>query len=246
MNNLKIKILIFVYALVFFVISFSGCSKAGGQPQEKENVFLEDENNGEIIIGENSVSDAEQMQTITEQVSRQEKDKTDSGGTQVSTMYDGYGNKTERRFFYQHPFIEAVVLRTANNGQKEVLLFGHNGEVKSVPQNMIERAMTASADELAQATGILQGRKPKVLSFTDLAEPKSDAALLPQPGSESSSNSQIAETEKAEKADKSKPENPNIKNESQNLKQAEIEYQAEINKANLRAKKFQTEKNNNR
>lgn len=240
---------LFIILVVSFLFLSAACSKSDEQLSERESVFLDDgngnQNGGEVAIDDTSVRDAE-TQSAIERNGYQESDKTESDGTKISTMYDGFGNKTERRFFRQHPLIEAMVLRTSSNGQKEILLFGHNGEVKSVPQNMIERAMTASADELAQAAGISQGSKPKALSFADLAEPMTDAALPPQIVSESSSNSQNAETEIAEKLDKRKPENTKIKNEPQNLKQAELEYQAEINKANLRAKKSQTEKSNNR
>lgn len=233
------RFLSFLIVSVLSASLFAACTQADERFDRRENVFLDEgnsgSNSGEVAIDESSVTDAE-TQALIERNSFQESDKTASDGSKISTMYDGFGNKTERRFFHQHPLIEAMVLRTSTDGQKEVLLFGYNGEVKTVPQNMIDRAMTASADELAQAAGILQGRKPKMLSFSDFAGSTNDVSSPPV--SKTSSDLQNAEPEKPES------QNPKTKPAAQNVRQAELEYQAEINKVILKAKKSQTAKNN--
>lgn len=237
-----IKFLTFTILFMSFGILFSGCLKIN-QPAERENVFLDDgqggQKDGEITLDESEVKDAETQASI-ERNSYQEGDTTESDGTKITTMYDGFGNKTERRFFYRHPILEAMVLRTSTDGQKEILLFGHNGEVKSVPQNMIDKAMIATADELAKAAGILEGRKPKD-SYLGFTEPQNDTALS-TPTVSSFQNIE-RESVKSEIAEKQISENPKTKNAVQDVKPLGLEYQSEINKINLRAKKSQIAKN---
>ncbi len=242
--NLRVmtKLLSSAILLMSFLIFFSACSKTDEQA-EREDVFFDDRNGGkngsEITIDESSVKDAE-TQTSVNRDSYQEADQTESDGTNVSTMYDGFGNKTERRFFYQHPILQAMVLRTSTNGQKEVLLFGHNGEVKAVPQNMVDKAMSATADELAKVAGILERRKPKD-SYPGFTEPQNDIAV----STPTVSDFQIIERKsvKPEIAEQQTSENPKPKNTVQDVRSSGTEYQSEINKINPNAKKNQIAKN---
>lgn len=73
--------------------------------------------------------------------------------------YDSFGNKTESRVFYNDFLLKMVVVKTSANGEREVLAYGQNGEVKIVPQNMIDKALTANAAEIAKAVEIFEGRK---------------------------------------------------------------------------------------
>lgn len=77
----------------------------------------------------------------------------------IQIGYDSFGNKTESRVFYNDFLLKMVVVKTSANGQKEVLAYGQNGEVKIVPQNMIDKALTANAAEIAKSVEIFEGRK---------------------------------------------------------------------------------------
>lgn len=91
--------------------------------------------------------------------STQEAAKIGSDNSQINTMYDGYGNKTELRNFSSHPLIKHVILRTAPNGQQMAYAYGHNGEVKLLPEGVYKNAMSSSADDIARVAGITEGRK---------------------------------------------------------------------------------------
>ena len=235
--------------LMAFLVLFSACSKTDDHSAEREKVFLDDGSGGlsgkEVLIDDSPIKTAE-TQAAIEQNSYQEADKTEPDGTKISTMYDGYGNKTERRFFSRHPILEAMILRTASNGQKEILIFGHNGQVKTVPQNMFDKAMTATADELATAAGISEGRKPQAVPFPAFIEPKTETSLLSSPVSDASFNLQNTEREnvKIESAENQASNNSKAKVNTQNEKSVQLEYQSEINKINLRAEKSRLAKKN--
>lgn len=238
------KFLSSAFLLISFVILFSACTKTSEQSAVREKIFLDDgtggKNEGEVEIEQSSVKDAETQISFSQEF-HQNSDETESGGTQVSTMYDGFGNKIERRFFFQHPLLKAMVLRTSTNGQREVLIFGHNGEVKTVPQNMVDKAMTATADELAKSAGITMGRKPTFSSFSDLSEEQKDTIPLSPTAPDFNIQNAAPENAKTETAEKQKPEKP--KTASQDVKLAELQYQTELNKINLKSKKSQAAKN---
>lgn len=78
-------------------------------------------------------------------------------GSRIDTMYDGYGNKTETRHFSDSR-LKFVMLNTSASGQKQVFVYGQNGEVKSLPANMLDKVLTASANEIAGAAGIYEVR----------------------------------------------------------------------------------------
>jgi hypothetical protein len=81
--------------------------------------------------------------------------------SQLTTSYDSFGNKTEVRVFNNHQRLKLLMLRTSVNGQKQVYVYGQNGEVEGLPEHMLDKATTASADEIASLAGITQNRQEK-------------------------------------------------------------------------------------
>jgi hypothetical protein len=47
-----------------------------------------------------------------------------------------------------------VILKTTGEGYREVFVYGQNGTVKQLPENMLDKVTTASADEIADSAGI--------------------------------------------------------------------------------------------
>ncbi len=82
--------------------------------------------------------------------------KIAADGSQINTTFDRYGNKTEMRNFNYDSRLKFVMIRTAADGQKQVFVYGQNGEVKTLPENMLDKVLTAPADEIAGAVGIFQ------------------------------------------------------------------------------------------
>jgi hypothetical protein len=73
----------------------------------------------------------------------------------IATMVDGFGNKVEARFFDNNPRVISVTLRTTVNGETTADIMGRNGKRLTLPPEMFERAMTATANELADKLGII-------------------------------------------------------------------------------------------
>lgn len=80
--------------------------------------------------------------------------------SEITTMIDKYGNKTEMRAFPGHERLTSVFVRTSPEGVSEALVYGQSGKVRALPANISERAMTATADELANSAGIYNTVSP--------------------------------------------------------------------------------------
>ena len=91
--------------------------------------------------------------------SRQEQARMEKDNSVIETMFDQFDNKSESRVFYNDSLLKMVVLRTSANGQKQALIYGQNGEVKSAPQKTLDKLLTAAASEIAKTVGINEGRK---------------------------------------------------------------------------------------
>jgi hypothetical protein len=73
------------------------------------------------------------------------------------------------------------LLKTAPNGEKQVFVYGQNGEVRDLPPNMISRALTSPADALAKAAGISERRNEQTTaqSFNGVTPQMTTATMQP-------------------------------------------------------------------
>jgi hypothetical protein len=85
--------------------------------------------------------------------------------SELQTTFDGYGNKTEIRSFKGHPRLFSVAVTTAVDGTKRVMVYGYEGELKRMPEDFAEKALTASATEIANAAEF-KALKPYQNTFT--------------------------------------------------------------------------------
>ena len=83
-----------------------------------------------------------------------ESPKNNSDNSQINTMFDGFGNKTEMRCLNNDPILKCIRLKTSAAGYKQATVFGKHGEIKTLPDEMSDRAMTADASFVASAAGI--------------------------------------------------------------------------------------------
>ncbi len=133
--------------------------------------------------------------------------KTLNDNSTLNTMFDGAGNKTETRFFDNHPLIKNVILRTSARGEKQIYIYAQNGDVKTSPEYLVEKALTASANELADAAGIFEQRKTRENNLTANKNSTPQLGILqPLPGYEFLPEIVNDENEKSEpvKTEKSK------------------------------------------
>ncbi len=128
--------------------------------------------NGELIIDDTSL-EGKQSPVVTSRKSVKEPPKNAADGSQISTMYDGFGNKTEIRTFAEHPLIQCIVSRTFADGRKKVFVYGQSGEVRNLPEDLYDKVLSGSGYELARSAGIFMGRK---LRNNEISAQNSEAA----------------------------------------------------------------------
>lgn len=115
---------------------------------------------GKVLINNDDMSDSQEIIALVVE-SSQGVVQMSGDSSQVSTMLDGYGNKTETREFLNHPLVHRLVIRTSVNGEKRVFVYGRNGDIKELPQRMFETVLTSPGKEIATSVGIFEGRKVK-------------------------------------------------------------------------------------
>ncbi|HEX8367896.1 MAG TPA: hypothetical protein VF604_05090 [Pyrinomonadaceae bacterium] len=109
----------------------------------------------EVTIGETA------KDNVTERQSSQTAPQKISDNSEITVMYDGFGNKLEKRYFKGHPRLDSVLVRTAADGRREILAYGRNGEKRPIDGELGNRLMSASADEIANAAKIY-GTRPVI------------------------------------------------------------------------------------
>jgi len=109
--------------------------------------------------------------------------KIASDSSKISTTFDRYGNKTEKRTFNYNPRLAFIIFRTSPEGIKQVFIYGQNGDVKSLPENMLDKVLTASADEIANSAGIYN-TVTKSPSFAQNSQQLNVTTLKPLPSSQ--------------------------------------------------------------
>jgi hypothetical protein len=113
----------------------------------------------EVKQDEIKFDDDEKKYIATSLPSSQSAPRKMSDNSEIVEMRDGFGNKLEKRYFKGHPRLDSVIIRTAPDGRREIIIYGQNGERKSVEGELLDRLMTASADEIANAAK-LYGTRP--------------------------------------------------------------------------------------
>lgn len=139
----------------FFSFGCSKENKAVSNDQAAIDKVYKAKPDGEIVIDDRSLSQTDSAS----RASTQETTQVARDGSRVTTMFDGHGNKTEMRFFDSDPLLQSIMIRTSAKGETQVSVYGQNGTVRQLPDNMLGKAMSASGSELATAAGIYEGRR---------------------------------------------------------------------------------------
>lgn len=106
-------------------------------------------NNNEVVITDADLVDRNKQVSTTQERTQMAK-RLLPDKSEIETMTDGYGNKTETRFFKEHPRLRCVILRTSAEGNQEVTVYGFGSDTKVVA-DLGDKALTASGDEIANA-----------------------------------------------------------------------------------------------
>lgn len=135
--------------------------KTDGKTQAELLAQMNAPTKGEVFINDNSFS-GDGKHSITVSGENNETTVTAEDGSQIRTTYDLFGNKTEIRTFFNNPRLTRVLLRTSVEDERQIYVYGQNGEVEPLPQNMLDRAMIASGDEIAAAAGITSVKQQRM------------------------------------------------------------------------------------
>lgn len=154
--NWKRLFLIFPAAAVFL----AGCAPVA--VRETPEVVIRDKSNepagSEVYINDADLKKGSQTILTVQETTQQPKRRL-ADRSEIETLTDGFGNKTESRYFENHPRLRLVVLRTTADGRREVTVYGNGGDTKIVPE-LNDTALTASDEEIANAAKLTQSGPP--------------------------------------------------------------------------------------
>lgn len=225
----------FCFLLIVFLFLLTSCSSSNNESSSEEVVFddgYKTAKNGEVIIDDSSFEGKEAAMTDSS-VRTGSRDVTQiaGDGSQIEIMYDNLGNKTETRKF-NNSLLKFVLLRTAADGSRQVFVYGQNGMVNSLPENMLDKVLTAPSNELANAAGIFEGIKEQP-SFTQNNQLPSVTTLKPLPSSQFPiRNQQVEQTppQETEEPSDSNEKPQTVENKNNDKPTANADTQSSLNK----------------
>lgn len=179
-----------IYLLVFIILSslLSACTIGEASTGSRQEVVIDDgsggKNNDEIVITDADVNEKELLEFYREG-KPQEQTVIAADKSKITTTFDNYGNKTETRCFVNHPRLDCVVVMTPANGKKQTTVYPVGNGAKYLPADQADKALTASADELADIAGVQETRDDIARKPVSPYGGKKDAPeLRPLPSSE--------------------------------------------------------------
>lgn len=146
-----------LYFLAIIIVFLSAACAGADDSARLEEVVIDDgyktTSANEIIIDDEDLEGKGQTISASNGGSR-DMTKIAADNSKISVMFDRFGNKTETRNFNYHPRLAFILMRTSADGKRKVFVYGQNGEVNGLPENMLDRVLTASAEEIANAANI--------------------------------------------------------------------------------------------
>lgn len=156
----KLSTLSILLCLCLAAICSTACQKSGSQVEAEEISFNDaaDNKNKNVVVFED---DLEKGEKLTNTFGEKKPDTFTKGNddSEISTMYDGYGNKIEKRFFAANAKINNVVVQTTATGEVEVKVYGQSGETVKLAPEMAEQVLTAKGDQIADFAHIYKTRE---------------------------------------------------------------------------------------
>lgn len=146
-----------IITLLLCASVITGCSAVSNTDERANNSNdneQEKKASGGKVLTEDSIFDINLGQKATFGESKKEANQTAKDGSEISTMHDGYGNTVQTRYFYNHPNLKILTVKTLASGEKEGIAFGHNGERKKLSPEASAQGLTASGNEITNLVGI--------------------------------------------------------------------------------------------
>ena len=136
--------------LLSFTAFFSACGKAGAESVNQKEISINDGyKDGELHLDDSALQE-KSVQIATAKESSEEPKRLLPDNSEVETLLDGLGNKTETRTFKGHPRLRFIIVRTAVNGTKTTTVYGYDGDTRTL-DDFNGDPINASGDEIANA-----------------------------------------------------------------------------------------------
>ncbi len=163
---------------------FASCASVGSrEDRDLPEVVFEDRkknaSDSEVVIDDRAVKNEQENINVSVETQQGGTTITAADGSQIKTMFDGLGNKTETRTFNENSLLRFVLLSVGADGKREAAVYGQYGEVKKLPDNMLDRVLTASAKELANSAGVFEVFREQNSYAENAQQPKSRLQPLP-------------------------------------------------------------------
>lgn len=226
MNNKALLSAVVIVSL--FLTFYAIARKSADESAEPEEIIFDDRrvagSTDEVVFDDKDFGRRIENPPSPVEV-QPETTKIAADGSQINTMFDRYGNKTEKRSFNSHSRLTFVLLRTDMEGKREALVYGQSGEVKSLPENMLDKALTVTADEIANSAGIQYIKRENSMPVQNAAPP---APVRQTPTIYQNRQEEIRTNENEQKQQQPKAEPP-----ADDLQSKQLLLQNEVNRADL-------------
>lgn len=150
------------FALIFLTLAFSSCSLFGQKETAQREVYLTDK----------PIAETSENAPLTPGEIEAEP---------VDYSSDSFGNQTETRCFPNNSRVSCVTLIISAKGEKQATVFTKGSGARQLPAGMVERAMTASPEDLATAVGVLESRPSATIPAGFARQGQKSQPLQPMP-----------------------------------------------------------------
>lgn len=170
-RGISVKFLIMLILSVVFMFHLNGCSSSPKTDTKRRQAIVADVydkyDGKEVHFERQSVNSLEIIEDplrieYNPEIQRPVVTKNDS---EITTLYDGFGNVTETRVFSNDPLLRALVVTTLVNGDKNGFVYAQNGEIKNLPSDLIPQSLDLAGGEIARSVGIFEGKETKEEEF---------------------------------------------------------------------------------
>ena len=184
--------------ILIFTLCFSACASVENNIVQKEIVIDDGFKpvSNYVEINDNDIKSIERQQLV-QKIKNKDSRSILPDKSEVETLIDGFGNKTETRRFKDNLRLKLLVLRTSVGGTKEVTVYGYGSDSIKIVYDLGDKALTASGDEIANAAKLNTTRNDlEANNFTK--KPKTETIKI-QPIKNLQSSPETTQPEKTDK-----------------------------------------------
>lgn len=177
------KLFILLLLAMSLSVLFSACTSVESSPSKEVVIDDGGKTSGKEIFINDTDFQKEKPQISTSKESIEEGKRILGDKSEVETLIDGFGNKTETRYFKNNPRLRFIILRTSADGTKVVTVYGYGGDTQML-NDLGDTALTASGDEIADSAKLNATRSYAITPNFMKGSKTETPALQPLPSSQ--------------------------------------------------------------